>query len=203
MAKSTPSTALTHPSLCRSNIPLPTGKYFCRLCSSSSGVGIGFLGRLIEQPAPRRPIRRQTAICGLLFRALRHGMSTARMKRTAWRQLGEIGRLTRDRVERFLAAQLWHRAKQGLGVGMLCSAEEVAHAALLDDLPSIHDCHLVAHLGNDAEVMGYENHSDTPLLLAVLQNFEVLGLDGDVEIGRRLVGDDQLWTSCHRDRADD
>src|SRR5271166_5849137 len=132
--KSTPSTAFTQAILRRSNIPVLTGKYFCRLCSSSSGAGILFLCRLIEQPAPCRPIPSEAAVGGLLLAALRHGVGATGVERAARRQLGEIGGLARDGVERLLAAELRHRAEQSLGIRVLRCTEEVAHAALLDDL---------------------------------------------------------------------
>jgi hypothetical protein len=50
--------------------------------------------------------------------------------------------------------------------------------------------------------VGNEDQRNAALLLDVLQHFQVLGLNGDVEVGRRLVGDDQLWPPRHRNRAD-
>ena len=91
-------------------------------------------------------------------------MGAARLKRTAGRQLGEVGGLARDRKKRLLAAEFGHRAEQGLGVGMLSIAEQVAHGAVLDDLPGIHYGHLVAHLGDDAEIVGDEDQRDATLL---------------------------------------
>src|SRR6516162_3157010 len=65
-AKSTPSTALTQPTLRRSRGPVLTGKYFRRPCSSSSGADILFLCLLVSEPAFRRPTRTDAVIVGLL-----------------------------------------------------------------------------------------------------------------------------------------
>ena len=57
--------------------------------------------------------------------------------------------------------------------------------------PGVHHGHLVAHLGHDAEVVGDEDQGEAVALLQVLQQTQVLGLDGEVEAGGRLVGDEQ------------
>src|SRR6266436_3786879 len=203
IAKSTPSTAFTQPIWRRSSIPVLTGKYFWRFSSSSNGAGIFFLWLLIQQPALRRPVRANPLIVRVSGHALGHAMGASRVEGAARRRLGEVGGVPRDRVERLLAAELWHRAEQGLGVGVLRRPEQIADRTVLDDLAGVHHRHFVAHLGDDAEIVGDENQRDAAFLLDVLQDLEVLGLDGDVEIGRRLVGDDQLWFPRHGDRADD
>src|SRR6202023_3406656 len=88
MAKFTPSTAFTQPTFRHRTVPVLTGKYFCRSCSSSSGPGILFLCLLNEQPAPRRPIRSEAAVGGLLLAALRHGVGATRVERAAGRDWG-------------------------------------------------------------------------------------------------------------------
>src|SRR5207253_6682317 len=61
-AKSTPSTALTQPSLRRNSVPVLTGKYFWRFSSSSNGAGIFLQWLLIQEPAFCRPIRANLVI---------------------------------------------------------------------------------------------------------------------------------------------
>jgi hypothetical protein len=51
--------------------------------------------------------------------------------------------------------------------------------------------------------VGDENQRDTALPLDVLQDIQILGLDRHIEVGRRLVGDDQFRPARHRDSADD
>src|SRR6516162_2926640 len=116
IAKSTPSTALTQPILRRNRLPVLTGKYFCRSLSSSSGADIGLLRRLlITEPAPRSPLDVDQPFHRLLFDTARHRMRASRVKGAARRQPCQIGWLSGDREQRLLAAELWHRAEQGLG----------------------------------------------------------------------------------------
>ena len=73
----------------------------------------------------------------------------------------------------------------------------------LDDLARVHHRHAIAHAGHDAEVVADEDHRDVRLALHVLQQRQVLRLDGRVQRRRRLVGDDQLGHARDRDAADD
>src|SRR2546427_449115 len=61
----------------------------------------------------------------------------------------------------------------------------------------------VAHLGNDPEVVRDEDQRDAARALELLQEVQVLKLDGDVEVGGGLVGDDDPGPSGLGDRADD
>ena len=54
----------------------------------------------------------------------------------------------------------------------------------------------------DTEIVGDKDQCDPAFLLNVFQHFQILGLNGDIEIGRWLVGDDQLWSARHGNRAD-
>jgi hypothetical protein len=67
---------------------------------------------------------------------------------------------------------------------VLWRPEQIADGTVLADLASVHHRHSVAHLGDDAEIVGDEYQCDATLLLDVLQDFEVLGLDRDIEVGR-------------------
>ena len=60
-----------------------------------------------------------------------------------------------------------------------------------DDLPGIHHGHPVAECGDHAEIMGDQQNGGPELRVQLLQEMKDLSLDGDVEGGRRLVGDDQ------------
>src|SRR5215813_11402900 len=140
-ARSTPSTAFTQPICRRSSIPVLTGKYFWRFSSSSKGVGIFFLWLLIEQPALRRPIRADPVIAGVSGHALRHGMSATRVEGAARGELSEVGGVPRDRKERLLAAEFWHRAEQCVCVGVLGRAEQITDRAVLNDFAGVHHRH--------------------------------------------------------------
>ena len=75
---------------------------------------------------------------------------------------------------------------------MLRPLEHLGRAALLDDLALAHDVDPVGHAAHDAEVVGDEQHGHAELALQRLQQLEDLRLDGDVERGGRLVGDQQV-----------
>ena len=55
----------------------------------------------------------------------------------------------------------------------------------------VDDHHLVGHVGDDAEIVGDQQHRHVELGLQVAQQLQDLRLDGDVERRRRLVGDQQ------------
>src|SRR5215475_5709098 len=93
MVKLTPSTALTQPRLLPSREP-PTAKYFLRPRTSSNGSGM--VGLLQGQPAPDSPAVAQVLLTGLLRPAALHGMRTAGVKATAWRQICWVWWLPRN-----------------------------------------------------------------------------------------------------------
>ena len=55
----------------------------------------------------------------------------------------------------------------------------------------VHDGHPVADLGDDPQVVGDEEVGQAVALLELGQEVQDLGLDGDVQGGDGLVGDDQ------------
>ena len=69
---------------------------------------------------------------------------------------------------------------------------EVSGGGVLDDLAGVHHGDPVAHAGDDAEVVGDQQHGDVEALLQIGEEIEDLRLDRHVEGGRRLVGDEQL-----------
>ena len=73
----------------------------------------------------------------------------------------------------------------------------------LDDLPGVHHAHPVRHARDHAEVVGDQQHPHPLPALDIGKQVEHLGLDGDVERRRRLVGDQQLRTSGERHRDHD
>ena len=65
----------------------------------------------------------------------------------------------------------------------------------LDDLAGVHDRDAVGDLVDDSEVVGDQDHAHPELVAQAGEQVEDLGLDRDVERGRRLVGDQQLGFS--------
>ena len=77
-------------------------------------------------------------------------------------------------------------------IGMLGRGEHALDRAALDDLALVHHADAVGDLAHDAEVVGDEQHRHAEPGLRVLEQLEDLRLHGDVERGRRLVGDQQV-----------
>ena len=76
--------------------------------------------------------------------------------------------------------------------------EGLLHGPALDDLAGVHHGHLVDHLRHDAEVVGDQEDRHPELLAEVLHQLEDLGLHGDVERRRGLVGDQELGVAAQR-----
>ena len=64
--------------------------------------------------------------------------------------------------------------------------------ALLDDFAVRHHAGAIRHLFHDAEIVGNEKHRHAQARLKIFQQAENLGLNRDVEGGRRLIGDQQI-----------
>src|SRR5918999_6114565 len=81
-AKSTPSTAFTQ-AVFRPSSPCRMGKYFCKPSTSSSGVLMVTLGRVIDQPASRHAALDERHVLRLVHGTARHGHGTARVEGAA------------------------------------------------------------------------------------------------------------------------
>ena len=79
---------------------------------------------------------------------------------------------------------------ESTGVGVAGGAEDVADGAGLDDAGGVHDDHAVAGVPDDAHVVGDEEEGGV-LSAHLAHEVENLCLDGDVEGGGGLVGDDE------------
>src|SRR5262245_28666108 len=201
MAKSIPSTAFTQAAP-RPSRPGRAGKCFFSPRTSRTGSAMGFAGA-VQQPAPGHAAVAQPDVLGLLDRASGHGCGTAWMKSASPGQGREVWRLAGNRIEGLLAAELRHRAHEGPRVGMLGFVEQLAYGRVLDDPARVHHGDAVAHLGHDAEVVGDEDEGHARLALDVLEEIEILRLDGHVEVRGGLVGDDQARAPGERDGPHD
>ena len=83
---------------------------------------------------------------------------------------------------------------------MLRIAEDVVQVARFDDLAAIHHHHVVGDVGDHPEIVGDHQQRHAQLGLQVLHEAQDLGLDGDVERGGRLVGDQQRRPADQRHR---
>ena len=80
---------------------------------------------------------------------------------------------------------------------------DVGHGTALDDASPLHDRDAVRDIGDDAHVVGDEQDAETALVGEVADKLEDLRLDGHVERGRRLVGNQQLRVAGQGRRDDD
>ena len=71
------------------------------------------------------------------------------------------------------------------------ASEDPVDVAALQHLAGIEHHHLVAELGDQAEIVRDHDHGGVQLRLELPQQQDDLGLHGHVERGRRLVGDQQ------------
>ena len=81
------------------------------------------------------------------------------------------------------------------------SIEDLAHLSVLDDPAGIHHGDVVAHPGDDPEIMGDEQQREIELPLQGAQQVKVLRLDRRIERGRCLIGDQQLRPARDCDRT--
>jgi hypothetical protein len=84
---------------------------------------------------------------------------------------------------------------------VLRRAEEGVALRQLDDLAGVHHRDAVRHLRHDRQVVRDEEQRHAALLLQLEEQLEDLRLDGDVERGGGLVGDQHL--GIHRQRPGD
>src|SRR5262249_9133030 len=128
----------------------------------------------------------------------------ARMEAAA---LGKIERARHYALDRhpavLLPMQLWDRAEQPDGVGMLRVGEERRDLSTLDDFAGINHDDLLRELGDDAEIVGDQHDGGAGLVAQIAHEIKDLRLNRDIEGGRRLIGDKQLWIAGQRHRDHD
>ena len=80
-------------------------------------------------------------------------------------------------------------------------ADHRGHRAALDDLARVHHRDPIGEMLDQAEIVGDEQDGERELALQLAQQAEDLRLNGHVERGGRLVGDQQrrLRHQRHRD----
>ena len=93
-----------------------------------------------------------------------------------------------------------HRRQQRHGVGMPGIGVEIGRAALLHDLPQIHNGYAMAEVADDREVVGDEQIGQPQFPLQLLQQVDDLRPDRHVERAHRLVGDDHRGVQRERPR---
>ena len=122
-----------------------------------------------------------------------HGVGAARMEVAARRRVQGRGNLALDGTVGGLAVlDFGHLAQEGLGVGVVGRGEELRGGAFLDQAAQVHDHDAVGDVLDHADGVADEEVAQGQFLAQFHEEVEDLGLDGDVQGGHGLVGDDQL-----------
>ena len=126
----------------------------------------------------------------------------ARRERAPLLPRQHLRRRARDRGQAGAARRVEPRdaGQQAAGVGVAWVGEEVTAVGGLHDAPGVHHVHGVAEPGHDPEVVGDHQQRRVGVGHQGLEDLEHLGLDGHVERGRRLVGDEQARLAGQRHR---
>src|SRR5262245_40695809 len=77
-----------------------------------------------------------------------------------------------------------------------------AYRASFDQLASIHHPDIVTHIGDNPDIVGNKDHRQTAALLNVLEQIEILRLNGHIQAGGRLIGNEQFWLTGNTNSAD-
>src|SRR5699024_19579 len=83
------------------------------------------------------------------------------------------------------------------GVGGV--VEDIVGSALFHHAAGVHDHHIVGHAGHHAKIVGDEHDGGVDLLLELHQKIQDLRLDGHVQGGGGLVGDDEAGVTGQGD----
>ena len=81
--------------------------------------------------------------------------------------------------------------QQRPGIGVPWIGQQVLRRPLLHHLAGIHDENPRTHIGDHPEIMADQDHRGAQARVQLAQQIEDLRLDGDVERGGRLIGDQQ------------
>ncbi|MNI68962.1 hypothetical protein D3C73_1246860 [compost metagenome] len=81
---------------------------------------------------------------------------------------------------------------------MLRLVEDIFCRSPLHDLPGIHDHDSIRHIRHHAQVVGDHDDGGFRLPLKLLDQEQDLRLDGHIQRGCRLIGNQQLRVACQR-----
>ena len=127
----------------------------------------------------------------------------ARRERAAARPIELPGHDAGNGGQAPLGRPLRQRRQKRGGIGMMRIGEQVARGVRLHLLAGVLDDDPVGGFGDDAHVMGDEHEPHAVVAAQPHQKIEDLRLDGHVERGRRLVGDQELGPAGERHRDHD
>ena len=224
MSNDTSATALTAPTR-RCSTPLVTGKSLTRCLAESTTSPATAVAGAATSRRRRRLGDHELAADGLLLHAdreeaavdVRGGLPrqyrrlgaaavgrvpAARREPAAGRRVDQVRRGAGNGVQPLpgLGRLLRQRVEERLGVRVAGVGVERRRVGRLHHLARVHDRDPVRAPGDHAEVVGDHDDRHAEPLPQVVDELEDLLLDGHVERGRRLVGDEQLGLAGQRHR---
>ena len=124
------------------------------------------------------------------------------MEPAALGRADQVGHGTGDHGKLLALFSLGHGSEQACRVGMQGTAEQLAHRRGLAHVTGVHDRHPVADLGNQPEVMRNEKYRGDRGPLQILDELHDLRLDGDVQVRRRFICNQEGRMTGEGDRND-
>src|SRR5437868_3815974 len=192
-SKEMPSTALIAPTCRFSTMPWVTGKCLVRSRTSRMGSPAAAIKDLPPVVTGAAALVADRVQRGSLGHAVVLPVGTPGMEGAAGRHVQQVRRQTLDGVELLaLLVDPGDRLQQALGVRVRRVAVDVEDGRVLHDPPAVHHRDPVGDVGDHAEVVGAQDQAHGALALQFGEELHDLGLDGHVERGGRLVGDQHL-----------
>ena len=98
-----------------------------------------------------------------------------------------------QRLQTFIAVGTDHRhcLEQCLQIGVGRMIKDPLNSAALHNLAAIGDGHVIGHIGDHAEIMGNHQDRHAEITLQIPDQRQYLRLNGDIECGGRLIGNQQ------------
>ena len=117
-----------------------------------------------------------------------------RTKPAALGRRQQVGRRSFDRLQLGGSRPVEARdgAEQSAGIGMGRCREYLLGRSAFDDPGGVHHIDAIGVARDDPQIVGNDDHRDAEAARQILHQFQDLRLDGHVERGGRLVGDQQL-----------
>ena len=131
---------------------------------------------------------------GTFLQTLWHAFFTSGSEGTAFGEIDGAGDISLQDDPLFLVAGIRNRnsGEKSLGVRMHRSLIKHFLGSSLHNEAEVHNGDPVGDHFHDGEVMRNENVGQIEFLLQMMEEVQHLGLDGNVQSGNGLVGDDEL-----------
>ena len=152
---------------------------------------------LIAEAANHMSVSYRVKLRALLTAAF-GGIVAASTEAASLGQVQQVRYHAADAVEPIhLIIHSWDGFQQALGIGMAGVPEQLKGLGLLHDLAGIHNVDNIAHLRHNAHVMGNHQNGGAVVIPELFHELQNLRLNGNVQRGGRLVGDQQLRLTYH------